>query len=208
MKYLLFLNIVLVSCGRPDPLEALPQFHFPEAPTAVVPDQMVDYSRKAIQLCAPGRFSEAAGEVLAQDVSRVATEVFRSNEKEAEAFVAMLCIESQFDQSAKSPVGAVGVSQLMPQYLQDFSKDCGLGRVVPKDIEQLAINLRLGACHFRAVLNSVGGNIPLALASYNAGSNSRTLANLRKGGTGAKETSDYIARHYVVTEKLRGEEKK
>jgi hypothetical protein len=168
---------------------------------------MEDYASRAITLCSH-HMSPAAAGVLAADVAQVATQTFPHDRSVAEAFVALLCIESGFDQSVKSPVNATGIAQLMPQYFSGFAAECGLGAVVPGDISNQAINLRLGACHFKKLVEDNGGNIPLALASYNAGSASRTLRNLKAGGNGAAETDGYITRHYVVTQRLQKEEKK
>jgi hypothetical protein len=76
-----------------------------------------------------------------------------------ELFVTLVQHESGFEQSAVSPVGAVGLSQLMPDTAR------GLG-VNPYDAIE---NLRGGARYFSSLLRKYQGNYRLALAGYNAG---------------------------------------
>ncbi len=209
MRYLLCLAALAAGCGRPEmpwlpPLSPIPALA-PALPAAR--DAITDYARRAIAICDPAKLSPLVREALAQDVGVVAAATFPVA-AEAEAFVALLCIESAYDQAARSPAGAVGVAQVMPAYAAEFATECGApfsaGKAVPSDVGVQAVNLRLGACHFRHLLEVTGGNIPLALASYNAGASSKTAAKLKAGATGAAETSGYLARHYVLTEQLRG----
>lgn len=68
--------------------------------------------------------------------------------------------ESAFDQFAVSSVGAQGLMQLMPA----LSKE--LGVTDPFDPRQ---NIMAGTRYLAQLLEMHNGNIPLALASYNAG---------------------------------------
>ena len=67
--------------------------------------------------------------------------------------------ESGGDQSAVSPVGAIGVMQLMPDTA------AGLG-VDPYDEKQ---NVEGGAKYLREMLDTFGGDVKKAVAAYNAG---------------------------------------
>lgn len=67
--------------------------------------------------------------------------------------------ESGGDQSAVSPVGAIGVMQLMPDTA------AGLG-VDPYDEQQ---NVEGGAKYLREMLDTFGGDVRKAVAAYNAG---------------------------------------
>ena len=74
--------------------------------------------------------------------------------------------ESSFDPLATSPVGAVGLMQLMPGTAAQVSK--GLGAVGA--LTDVAFNVRLGTAYLAAQMERFGA-LPPALAAYNAGPN-------------------------------------
>ena len=73
---------------------------------------------------------------------------------------AVVQAESAFDAMAVSPVGALGLMQLMPALATE------LGVTDPMDPRQ---NVMAGSLYLRQLLDSHRGNVKLALASYNAG---------------------------------------
>jgi hypothetical protein len=75
-------------------------------------------------------------------------------------FVALVNQESSFNPTARSPVGAMGLTQLMPETAR------GLGVSDPFDVQQ---SLRGGARYLRQMLDNNGGDAVKALAAYNAG---------------------------------------
>ena len=90
--------------------------------------------------------------------------------------------ESRYNNNARSPVGAIGIMQLMPSTAR------GLGIVDPTDLGQ---NIAGGAAYLRSQLDRFGNNVPLALAAYNAGPG----AVQRYGGIPPyRETQNYVRR--------------
>jgi len=80
--------------------------------------------------------------------------------------------ESSFDEFARSPVGARGYMQLMPQTAKETARKIGLKNY--KRRAQLTdgdINVQLGTAYFDSLLKRYKGNRVLATAAYNAGPN-------------------------------------
>jgi len=75
---------------------------------------------------------------------------------------AVIAVESGHNPKARSPKGAVGLMQLMPATAQQFSISV---------VDAPSKNILAGAKYLRELLNTYDGNLPLALAAYNAGPN-------------------------------------
>ena len=95
---------------------------------------------------------------------------------------AVMQTESAFNAMAVSPVGALGLMQLMPAVAAE------LGVTDPMDPRQ---NIMAGALYLRRLLDAHRGNVRLALASYNAGPGN--VAKYRAVPP-FKETQNYVKR--------------
>ncbi|NNC48130.1 MAG: lytic transglycosylase domain-containing protein [Sphingomonas sp.] len=77
--------------------------------------------------------------------------------------------ESSFDQYVRSPADAYGMMQLLPGTARDQARREGIGYDFGRLTSDPAYNVRLGSSYFALRLRQWDGNVPLALASYNAG---------------------------------------
>lgn len=131
-------------------------------------------------------------------------------------FKALIYTESRFDPDAVSPVGAMGLGQIMPGTWKENAAKIDAGDN-PFDAKQ---SLRVGAFYLRRVIKFWDAYRPphervfLGLASYNAGpgnilkaqrqcGGARTWANIRPclpqiTGHHSKETINYV-KHIQVT---------
>ena len=98
-------------------------------------------------------------------------------------FQSLVKQESGFSIGARSPVGAFGLTQVMP----DTAKDLG---IYPAYYDDPMLQLDGGARYFLTQLNTFG-SVPLALAAYNAGPGNVT----KYGGIPPfEETQNYVVR--------------
>lgn len=77
--------------------------------------------------------------------------------------------ESAFDAAALSPVGAMGLMQLMPQTAKFTARISGIKHAQKHELLDAAHNIRLGSHYLNHLLQKFNGNRILAAAAYNAG---------------------------------------
>jgi soluble lytic murein transglycosylase len=78
--------------------------------------------------------------------------------------------ESSFDPRAVSHAGARGMMQLMTGTAREQAGKMGIGYDSSRLSSDPAYNVMIGSSYFQRMLNIWDGNVPLAVASYNAGS--------------------------------------
>jgi soluble lytic murein transglycosylase-like protein len=83
--------------------------------------------------------------------------------------LAVISVESEFQEGAISTVGAKGLMQVRPTTLYYVAEREGL-RLSAKEIEaDPSLNVRLGVRYLKSMCDQFGGNLDLALMAYNAG---------------------------------------
>ena len=137
--------------------------------------------------------SAAYREILADLVVDSSRKVFGDDVENRLRFVIMVGIESAYERGAKSPVGAAGLTQIIPKWAQEFSDRCSLGKLASEDLWSDAVNLRVGACQFRYLLAEA--SIPdEAFLAYNRGKNSPDMLKIKRLGQINRESADYLVR--------------
>jgi soluble lytic murein transglycosylase len=76
--------------------------------------------------------------------------------------------ESGYRPAVRSPVGAIGLLQLMPSTAQKIGAELG-EKVEEASLSRAHQSVRLGSAYLRKLLDTFQGSLPLALAAYNAG---------------------------------------
>jgi hypothetical protein len=176
-----------------------------EAPkTPEIPEGRL-YVQKVMDACG-AKMSLAKRNILSEQIRMVGESMFPL-ETERRWFYFLICIESRFNNDARSPVGATGLAQVMPKYAPEFAKACGLGELDPKDLQDSQVNLLVGACRFRELMIYYNGDPALALAAYNSGMDSPTVRKAASSDvrTGHPETVGYLAAAFVLQQRLKKE---
>jgi soluble lytic murein transglycosylase len=83
--------------------------------------------------------------------------------------LAVMRQESEFYPKARSPVGALGLMQLMPATARQTAQRMGLPFNRDRLTDDPDYNVRLGQAYLDELLDRFGGSYILALAAYNAG---------------------------------------
>jgi soluble lytic murein transglycosylase len=76
--------------------------------------------------------------------------------------------ESGYRPAVRSPVGAIGLLQLMPSTAQKVAAELG-EKVDEAALTRAHVSVKLGSAYLRKLLDTFQGNLPLAVAAYNAG---------------------------------------
>lgn len=79
--------------------------------------------------------------------------------------------ESAFNKDARSPSGARGLMQIMPQTGKQIAKDLNERWSGKNSLYDPVKNLKYGSYYYQKLLNQFNGHYALALAAYNAGPN-------------------------------------
>ena len=93
--------------------------------------------------------------------------------------LAVIHVESRYNAFAVSPVGAMGLMQIMPATGVELAARTGIPWRGPQTLFDPILNVRMGVAYLRELTNRFG-DIELALAAYNWGP-SHIDRRLRRG---------------------------
>ncbi|QJW46652.1 lytic transglycosylase domain-containing protein [bacterium BFN5] len=117
--------------------------------------------------------------------------------------VGIIRTESKFIPQARSPKGAVGLMQLMPETAQWIASQIEYSDFKLSDLEDPEVNIRFGTWYLQSLKKEFKGNEVLMLAAYNGGRGNVKQWMQRYGwGIGFKdfeqipfkETKEYVGR--------------
>lgn len=77
--------------------------------------------------------------------------------------------ESRYDHKAKSPVGAIGLMQIMPETGQWIANQMELKDYKTEDLFTSRTNIRMGCWYVGELYHEFQGNMALVMMAYNAG---------------------------------------
>ena len=152
--------------------------------------EAVDRGQKLfVQSCGFCHGNDATGS-RAPDLIRSASD---RHSVDADLIRAVIKVESDFDSSARSNKGAMGLMQLMPETAR-------LHNVV--DLYNPSANIDGGVRHLKLLLGRYQGDLELSLAAYNAG----IKAVEKHGGIPPfAETREYVRRVLSYYQSYRGD---
>ena len=104
---------------------------------------------------------------------------------------AVIYRESEFDASARSSSGAIGLMQLLPETAKGIALHTGGSRFVVADLFDPEINVRYGSFYLRRLIDKYG-DTRLALAAYNAGQANVDAWRAAGKGIVFPETREYV----------------
>jgi soluble lytic murein transglycosylase-like protein len=96
---------------------------------------------------------------------------------DAHLLQALVKVESDFNPSAVSRSGAIGLMQIMPATAMAVAGLRGSKQSLSQQLQDPAINVHAGALYLRSLMDTFAQRVDLALAAYNAGT-----GNVRKAG--------------------------
>jgi soluble lytic murein transglycosylase-like protein len=112
----------------------------------------------------------------------------KRNNMDPHLVMGLILQESYYNPTARSRVGATGLMQIMPP----TGKEIAARLRIPfgeKRLENPEVNIRLGTYYLKSLINTFGGNVYLAVASYNGGQGN--VARWRRAAPG-KPMDEFI----------------
>ncbi|HSU16862.1 lytic transglycosylase domain-containing protein [Longimicrobium sp.] len=104
------------------------------------------------------------GYKVSPSLARAIRAAAEANDIPAEVAFGLVRTESGFKNTARSPVGAIGLTQLMPATARLFQRG-----ISHRDLQNPEVNLRIGFRYLRELMDKYDGDTELALTAYNRG---------------------------------------
>jgi soluble lytic murein transglycosylase len=82
---------------------------------------------------------------------------------------AIIRAESKYQNTAESAVGAKGLMQIMPETGEWIAEQNGIDDFKLEDLHKPEVNISFGCWYLHSLSQEFKGNVPLTVASYNAG---------------------------------------
>jgi soluble lytic murein transglycosylase len=83
--------------------------------------------------------------------------------------LAVMHVESRYHTFAVSPVGAMGLMQLLPATGKELAEQLGIPWQGTQTLFDPVVNVRLGTAYVKQLSDRYGGSVKTALAAYNWG---------------------------------------
>jgi peptidoglycan lytic transglycosylase len=159
--FALFSLALSLSCAVPRPP------HDPTVTEAVAAVPAAPSAADEIEALLARHMTGLAGFEVRRTAEAIVAEAKR-NRIEPRMVLAVMHTESGYYNFARSPVGALGLMQIMPATGEMLAREAGLGWSGPDDLFAPELNVRLGV-RYLALLRAKYGSWQRALAAYNWG---------------------------------------
>jgi soluble lytic murein transglycosylase len=111
--------------------------------------------------------------------------------------MAVMHVESRFNNFAVSPVGALGLMQIMPSTGEELAAELGVAWRGPQTLFDPIVNVQLGVAYLRQ-LSQRYDDLPTALAAYNWGPG-RIDRRIRRGRILPKDYPRLVLEAHAIT---------
>jgi hypothetical protein len=155
--------------------------------TSLQKKNLIEFTLTAMDMAPKSKISSAKREIVAEKLVNY-TIKYLPNQDSREQYISMIKIESNFENTARSPVGAQGIGQIMPSTFNGVIKTMDI-KATPEDIANEDVNLMVGAYYFNTLLTEQRGNPRLASIAYNGGS--KVAESFKKMNRINQESANY-----------------
>jgi soluble lytic murein transglycosylase-like protein len=153
-------------------------------------DAPTDRAQAVAALAGTRIYRRATRDSIARDFASLIERHARTNGLDPALVKAVVAVESDFNPGARSPKGAVGLMQVIPDTGERYGLTDDVHASIAQKLLDPATNVRIGTRYLRDLLAHFTNDLPLALAAYNAGEGSVALHN--NSIPPFDETRDYV----------------